>query len=525
MFATLQHRLLLRRPLIWNTRIVPVTVILLILNALFFIWGFASGYVTFSDTDDYFSFGIYPVVFFLSFVLGLLVLVIWLVFYLKNNSFKAFYPRKPFSLFFEWALVFWACFLLCCMPVSFFFAEGFRKRCYYSEEELARRLKVIEQASFFYDGAFQDRNIKTFDSTKGVWKVTQVSDFRYRERRYSVNSLFNKLANNSDGTPELAMNPLDTISPVGDTTSTHKMREWLYTGQRDSVRQLLTRFLRIADEHKLSHSVSAEQWLRLVYHAPDFPYPVRIRKEMREEYYPGMIEDVTEAQDTSAIAVEAPAHTQFPIDTMSQEIREVNGKSYIYNKYFVPAKALENSYEELSKSYRDKYEVFNWLIVVFYIASVLSLAIFSYRVSTGRNWLIALVVTGVSGITLGLFASLIGSGYGFLTMWLLLLIVFNTYFALIWREGKKKWSGVALNIVLWQLPGVFFICYTLALELVKQLYGYYASDDRIHDFPTLSVMDDQPILFYVHYGNMVLVIATVALLSPIIRRWKGIPED
>jgi hypothetical protein len=527
MFSKLQHHLLLRRPLIWNTRIIPVTVILLLLNALFFAWGFGNGAIDFSESDENYFPSVYPAVFFLAIVLGLLVLIIWLVSYLKNNSFKAFYPRARFSLFAEWALVFWGCFLIACMPVSFFFAEGFRKRCYFSEEELANRSKIIERASFFYEGAYQDRDIKHFDSVRRVWHVQHVSVFRYRDKRYSVNSLFNRLADVSEHTYP-GYNVVKHIEAFGDTTSTHQMREWLYNDRRDSVQQLLTDFIRLADEHHLAHSVSAKQWFGMVYHAPDFTDYVRIRKKERERYYPGVVA-APAAIDTTDVEVvvtgEESTAELATIDSTTQTVRTEDGQDYVYNKYYVPGDRLEESYQELRKSYYDKYDIFDWLIVVFYISAILSLLIFSYRVSSGRVWLIALVTTGVLFITEGLLAVVFSSGDSFLVMVLLNLIVFDIYFACIWREGRKKWSGVALNTLLWQLPGVVLLCYTLGLDLAKQVSGYYESNKPSIDFPVLESLDDTSVMRIVHYCNILFVFGAVALLSPVIRRWKGIPED
>ncbi|UMY64430.1 MULTISPECIES: hypothetical protein [unclassified Flavobacterium] len=529
MFSKLQHHLLLRRPLIWNTRIIPVTVVLLLLNALFFAWGFGNGAIDFADShEEYFS-SIYPAVFFLAIVLGLLVLIIWLVYYLKNNSFKALYPRARFSLFAEWALVFLGCFLIACMPASFFFAEGLRKRCYFSEEELAHRSKIIERASFFYEGAYQDRDIKRFDSVRRIWHVQHVSSFSYRDKRYAVNSLFNRLANVSEHNyPEYEYDVVQPIKAFGDTTSTHQMREWLYNDRRDSVQQLLTDFIRLADEHHLAHSVSAKQWLGMVYHAPDFTDYVRIRKKERERYYPGVVAAPTAIDTTDAEVVvtgEEPTAELATIDSTTQAVRTVDGQDYVYNKYFVPGDNLEVSYQELRKSYRDKYDIFDWLIAVFYVSAILSLLIFSYRVSSGRNWLIALITTGVLGITETLLAVVFSSGDSFLVMILLTVIIFNIYFARIWREGRKKWSGIALNTLLWQLPGVVLLCYTLGIELAKQVSGYYQSENTLVDFPVLESLDDNSVMRIVHYCNILFVFGAVALLSPVIRRWKGIPED
>ena len=89
-----------RYPTIWNTKIVWVLLTALLVHALFFI----IGYFSHSDpkslhyssaVDDFFRGGMI----YISVLVSLLILVVWLVNMFKNNAFKNFYPISKSQLF------------------------------------------------------------------------------------------------------------------------------------------------------------------------------------------------------------------------------------------------------------------------------------------------------------------------------------------------------------------------------------------------------------------------------------------
>ena len=90
MLDKIQNNLLLTRPLLWNMRIVPVIAVTVALHIIFFITGYISGTIHFTDTS-YWSYdsGSAVMVFF-AITLAILVTVIWLVFYFRNNAYKSF---------------------------------------------------------------------------------------------------------------------------------------------------------------------------------------------------------------------------------------------------------------------------------------------------------------------------------------------------------------------------------------------------------------------------------------------------
>jgi hypothetical protein len=92
MFKYIQNYILLKYPLLLNTKFVPMLVIGILLNAIYYAIGYANGIVDFTGKfdlnlhiDTLTGFGA---------ILNFVVLIIWLVYYFRNNSISSFYHRN-----------------------------------------------------------------------------------------------------------------------------------------------------------------------------------------------------------------------------------------------------------------------------------------------------------------------------------------------------------------------------------------------------------------------------------------------
>ena len=96
----INNYLIQRYPTIWNTRIVWMLAISLLVHIVFYFIGFISHSSPLSlqnsrVIDDYFSSGVIMV----HIIVSMLMLVGWLVYMFKNNGFKNFYPTSNLKLF------------------------------------------------------------------------------------------------------------------------------------------------------------------------------------------------------------------------------------------------------------------------------------------------------------------------------------------------------------------------------------------------------------------------------------------
>ncbi|WP_379964843.1 hypothetical protein [Epilithonimonas sp. UC225_85] len=142
--------LLERYPNIWNTRIVWMLLLGLAIHIIFFFIGFVShaNPGTLQHTravDDYLLSGLVYV----HVIISLLMIVGWLVFMLKNNAFKSFYPSSGRKLFFE----FLQYFIIIFVSTTFYFSymSGFKLfiNYKYDDEKMEKNIGLINLASPF----------------------------------------------------------------------------------------------------------------------------------------------------------------------------------------------------------------------------------------------------------------------------------------------------------------------------------------------------------------------------------------
>lgn len=119
MFKKTQKYLLLNYPLLWNTKAVPLTCFLIVMHVIFLVIGYIDGALNFNETEQNYNSSNEGAIIFFSVLISFLTFVIWLVYYFKNNAFKAFYPKGDFSLFKEWCLILLISFLVSTFALTY----------------------------------------------------------------------------------------------------------------------------------------------------------------------------------------------------------------------------------------------------------------------------------------------------------------------------------------------------------------------------------------------------------------------
>lgn len=151
-------------PLVWNTRLLWMLLINVFTHLLFFIMGyFAVG--SMEDLklkyslDSYFS-GTSVILY--NYLISILTILVWIIFYLRNNAFKNFYKLQRLALFKEFCIIIVILFISASQYLSFKEGIALKVRNLFSWEEV-------------------DQDIKTFNRT-GVF-LTQVDDDYYIENK------------------------------------------------------------------------------------------------------------------------------------------------------------------------------------------------------------------------------------------------------------------------------------------------------------------------------------------------------
>jgi len=506
MFKNIQDKLLISNPLLWNLKIVPFACIALVFHAIFFLIGYSNGEVVFRD--DYYSYydGGFDsaVVIFFSVVISILIGIVWLVLYSRNNAFKSFYPKSNFSLFKEFLYILLFTSLTSTFTLTYLYATDFRTRNYFSEEEVAKKLEILSLSTPFLEGSFVESNYVSV-LVDGQYKNQTRENFKYRDRTYNLNSLMNKRVENDNS----------YYGTYTDSILDQRVKNWLYNNQKDSVKWVFTEFMKIAREHNLKSNITADKWFSLVYNYPQFEDYTVIRKSNSQDVY----------NDYSATAV--------AVDVDSNGVAMPPSVDYARqppSAFYVPYDSLLSGYREISKAQENPTIDLDSLYFYLYFAIGLAIAIFSFKVTSGRNWLIAMVSLGVFSLIVGIFSALSAGTMFFIFYWLLFFGLLIHFFTTISMRTGKGISGITLNQILWLLPSFVPILYYCILDIAKKSSNYYASSGKYvngqfiaESFPKIEWMEDHfPEMMI---GNIAIIILFIFLFSVQIKKWKGIAED
>ncbi|NBL64259.1 hypothetical protein GV828_03475 [Flavobacterium sp. NST-5] len=517
MFQNIQKHLLLRYPLLWNTKVIPACIAAIIFHIIFFIAGFSQGTINFQSVNEAYSISEELTIFF-SVLISVFGIIIWLVYYARNNGFKAYYPKTANSVFKEWLIIFVICLLQISYTVTFLFGKDYRARSYFPYEELVERCEIISKASLFAEGPFEISDTEYFYKEGKQYEIRRNS-FLFEGKQYSLKSLLNK------GTVKF-----DIYTDEQDSLIKRDIKLLLKNNQKGEVEKLMNQFLNIAKGHDLKANIDAKKWLDLTYNAPDFTkYSIVGKKRFR---HPHHYENTYQYGDDVAIAEAAVTVddtggtvSQIAIDTTSERLIMVNGYEQIESKYYVPFEPILFNYSKVVEAWDRPSLNLDFCLFIGYFAMFLSLALFSFRVTSGKNWLIALIVTGVTNMVIGIFTAISASEhFYFISAIFIITALLIYFFSIINGRRAKEISGITLNITLWTLPAIVPVVYFYLDRIVKESTGYYDYNVGIDRKISPAVEFIERHFVTMAWLNLLVVGLFILALSHSIKKWKGIAE-
>ena len=516
MFKDIQKKLLLKYPLLWNTKFVPMVAIGLLLHLIFFGLGYLDGTIDFSNRNNL---DIEVTCILFGVLLVIIIIILWLVNYFKNNSLKSFYSKSKYSLFYEWLQIFVVSTLLITFYLPFSVGKQLHQRSYYSLEETTNRCKTIATADMFIDGSFgeteidslasglidslgnkvaqnynpEDADTAEYATEKESMAVEAVAAYTYKDhiifngKKYDQFSLVNR------NTFEFTV-----ISREQDSLNRIQVQNWLHQDNKAEVKKLMDNHLSLIREHDLATNLTLDKWFEIVYKAPEFDEFLYIQPYLKEY-------ETDESYNNSYVYA-----------------TKVGNEERKYSKYFIQQDVLKEKYDTVSEAHTDSFFNIEMILGFLYGAFGLSILIFSFRVTSGKSWLIAVVTTGVINIVYGIFTAITGVGnmYPYLILFTILGIIF--YFFLIYFNKKNlQLSRIALNLFLWSFIGIIPLIYFIIQEHYASSYDYRIGYN--YTSPEYQWMRDHTT--HMFSLNFILAILTLFFLSKIIRNWKGISED
>lgn len=495
MIKDIQKKILLKYPLIWNTKFVPMLLIGILFNLLYFGIGFLNGNIDFSGRINYdgettaIMFGV---------LISILTTIVWLVFYFKNNALKSFYSKSKNALFYEWFQIFIISFLLISFYIPFSVGKQIHERGYFSKNEAIKRCQTIALADIFIDGYFAPTEI---DSTKSILRDSIIDgEYRYAQliykdsmsfqgKKYAQYSLMNRRAYD-----------FSLISKQEDSLNTIKVRNWLIDNQENKVKDLMNDYLKIVNEHSIKNNLTTNKWFEEIYDYPNFTNFSHIRPYF-EEFESDRLYNGYE----NNIVTTSPKY----------------GNQNKYSNLFVQQDILKSKYNIVSKAHTNPFIEYETLLAFLCSALGFSILIFSFRVTSGKSWLISVVTVGVLNMLFGILTIFLSFESTYFYLVLFTFILFTLYFVKIYMDKKGLgFSSIVLNILLWSFPFILPIIYGLIMQHY-QSYEYSREIDYIsEEYQWLRDNFLNMLTF-----NFIICIVILFIIGRIIRNWKAIAEE
>lgn len=526
MIKKIQQYLLLNYPTLWNIRLVPMLLILLITHLVIFGIGYLVTDTTFTKTYYYSPSNTLGLLYPISILVGILLFIGWFIFYNRNNGFKTFYPRKIKQVYAEWILAFIILSAITFIPFTLTQGFLFKWKSVATLAEADKAMEDIQKAkilipssvsSYTYDDAYSKpisipENMRlNYDTLNlSLYEVEYNSQSGVILKGYTGASLLFYKDYNSYYFYNNEEEYLDSLSRVR-TKKEEIIKTWLKNGYTDSIYVVMKKFSALQEKHNLSTNLSIEEWYKRIYNPPFFPVN---ESTMIIDYNRPNDYDYDYDYNNIESVVETTDETVKGVPSMNQI--EILPTTLPYLQY----SELETGYNQIIKSYNNPDTL---LIILFclYFALGISILIFSYRSTNGKSWLIALITAGV----LIFISTLLAIGLGevlsshhkisaiiILFFWIALFITLLIKISIkVINKKNKGWSNIYINILIWLMPCILpftFLVYVVFREIND--YYYYSGDDDM-----LNIM----------WINIPVAIAAMFAIAALTRNWKSIPEE
>ncbi len=502
MFQRLNNYLLTHRPLLWNTKLVWVLTANAIIHLLFFLGGFAS--INRESLQEYYSINNVGEVslFVFSVLCSLVVLILWLVFYLRNNAFKNWYIIDKWHLSKEFLLILIIVFTSITFYESFYFGVRTKAKTITSQSAFIKEVNTVNQAM-----AFVPEDIANYFILNKCGERTSM--YPSARLQYFLNDSLAVITEDGDAKIKAALkrpdafkyenycynfiDPRDYGTFNSDSVNNLALNKLLKEANRNSkIKELLKDFNQVNKKYGIENSLNAD-YLLLKLNNPINPYK---------------FETVSTSKYTS-----------------------YDGKPY-NPQFYLNKSALKYALDFIDECrHPNEINTINSFLISGYVALVLAILFLCYRRFSKKVFLISLVGTIVLAIIISLFG--IASKSEQVPLWLLLLL-FVTFtiisLGLIKQKSSKIVAGVLLNWHVYLLPALAFI--------IVGLFSFYYHDYRGYRFDGTYLTDEErhklfPISYWVEHHakdifrvNFLFAILYITLVfNKLAKKWHSNPDE
>lgn len=580
MFKKINQTLITKYPLIWNLKFIWILLTVLVFNLIAFI----NGFLFFTKKSQLQESGLYEVFFnsgiaIYYVLIGVIIGVIWLYFYIKNNRFKSNYPTSRNYLFKEFLAVFFIIFLMFYVPNSFKTGLKFRVSNYMSEEQYLKDIDIINRtqgftlrSEFGYDNYSRNLPVPAFDSlvsekeTRELYEKnkreylrenphdsynvflepyfrnpefeTLLRDYfpeRFSYSKINFNQTYQPLKKNNSSTNQLyeeAAYPdaaavdmayatsIDSVSYASPVNASEKPQTYFNLASLYNYSVLA---FNNPKDSTLNHQFYDEQWIAL------------LQKNDRKaiEILLNSYTDLLKKQEIGYQFKHKnwidylPQYPYYFIDS-NLNYKEINYKKQDY----INQSSLNRVYENIELA---KYSS-TWLELIQYyllIALIITVLIITFRFSSFKVWLISLIGAGILAILGSVFGISINASIGY-TQFAPYIILFVFYIAFIaitligLRSKKYKvLTGVNLNWFVATNVFIGIVMLSFYTDLRAEMLYDPTNQISIYDLrqtnkELLMLQEFAEIFLYI---NPILYLISFYFIINLYKKWQAMPEE
>ncbi len=505
-----------------------MVLILIAIHAIFFGIGYLSTDTIFKSEYYYYSAGSdLGILYFVSVLIGILLLVGWLVFYSRNNGFKSFYPRSTSQLYLEWLLIFIITIGITVIPFTLTQGYTTKWRAVASLNDIEKAIEILDKAEVLIPSDNDDyRYNSSYDKPISIPQDMKLSadtlDLKLYDTEYSYSdgilikgyigpSLLFGIDNYNYQYYRYQNKAYIDKETLRKIEHNEQVKKWLREGKTDSLLYVMKEFEKLQKMHGFKVNITPEKWLKRIYNPPFFPVNSKtaISKYNRSDYE-DQYNDTYESNEVVVIEEAPPVYDDFdniPYSSLP----------------YLPYNELKNGYEHLYEHYEYDNDLEIILLICMCFALGLSVFVFSFRITSGKQWLIAFVSTGIlifivilSGVAMQESIGYRSSTVVALTMllfWVFLFIILvGRVISKIVDKSNKGRSGIYMNTLIWLIPCLVPLLFTAIVAHSEMVDKRYFNPDE-HDVMCMIWL------------NILFTAVAMWFVSVLVRKWKSIADE
>ncbi|WP_313384685.1 hypothetical protein [Chishuiella sp.] len=572
MFKKLNQTLITKYPLIWNLKYIWILLVALAINSIAFINGFLSfnkksQLQEFQLFNNFINEGTFVYYIFISVIL----LIIWIYFYIKNNRFKSFYPTSRNYLFKEFLAVFSLFIVFLYIPNSYQLGIKTRVANYMSEDQYLKDIDIINrgqaftlQQGFGYNNYSRNLSIPVFDTLVSEQQTRQLFNQNLIELKKRnpklVKQFLEPYFRNDEFETLLAEHfpQRKSYQPINFNRNyiplTKKISDDSDYPSSYNEASVVEAAIPYENDFEKGNDTVAYTYINLAslynYSSLAFENPKDSTKN--HEYYDKELITLLQKNNRNDIQKLLNSYKELlDKNEIGYRLEKAKWIDYIpkYPYYFIDYQLNDFNNDTLKKAdyinqsalniiYSNvgqaKYQSF-WLNnIQYYILSALvfTMLLITFRFSSFKVWLTTIIGAGILvilGSVIGLaFNYILSSNYLAYIILFFFYIVFLilTFFGL--KNGKNKLiTGVNLNWFV--LTNIFIAIFLLSfyIQVREDILYDYTQAESLYQFreknKELQLLNQLADIFL--YINPIIYVITFYFIINLYKKWQAMPEE